>query len=84
MSATEALPTAWKAAVEFCPFCSADGCVRCGGTGDLMGHLLGEAYQRGREEALVQMREVYQVSRLAGRTVAELPVPADLKRSLGL
>lgn len=77
------LPVAWRVAVQFCPFCSADGCVRCGGTGDLMRHLLEEAYREGRNDALHAMRGVYSTVVTAGRHVAEGPVP-ELKRKLGL
>lgn len=83
------LPEAWRAAVRFCPFCSGLGvdaaapCVRCGGTGDLMEHLLQEAYREGRGDALVIMRDTYRVARLAGEQVRDAPVPG-LKVRLGL
>lgn len=81
-----ALPAAagkWRAAVSYCPYCSADGCERCGQSGDLMGWLLECAYRQGREDALVSMREVFKVARLAGVQVRDMPVP-ELKRKLGL
>lgn len=91
--ASTSLPLAWKAAIAHCPFCSGTGkftdeddasCAHCQGTGDLIGALLADAYRCGRADALVKMREVYQVALLAGRQVSELPVPTDLKRSMGL
>ncbi len=81
------LPASWRAAVQFCPHCSGRGerddapCPACDGTGDLMRTLLERAYRRGRDDALLKMRETYRVSRLAGVQVAEAEVP-DLKIGL--
>lgn len=82
--AARSLPLAWKAATAVCPYCTGDGCERCGDSGDLMRHLLEQAYRQGRDEALVKLRDVYRVSLLAGRQVSDGPIPVDLKRSLGL
>lgn len=57
--------------------------MRCDGLGDLMEHLLQEAYRAGRNDALVVMRETYSVARLAGEQVKTAQVP-KLKRRMGL
>ena len=76
---------AWKLAALYCPHCDGLGgdCKHCDGTGDLMRSLLEGAYRRGREDALVQMREVFRVARLAGVQVSDLDVP-ELKQWSGL
>lgn len=76
------LPASWRAAIAFCPYCSAAGCERCRGTGDLMGAALAEAYELGREDALHNMRELYRMVVFAGRNLSVGVAPADLKRKV--
>lgn len=73
------LPAAWKAAVAFCPYCSASGqrerppedeCAFCEGSGDLFGTMLRKAYELGRDEALESMRALHADLMRAGRSVA--------------
>lgn len=78
------LPAAWQAAVRFCPYCAAQGCERCRQTGDLMGALLEQAYELGRDAGVTYMREVYRTIVYAGKHVSAMPAPMDLKRQLGL
>lgn len=83
--------------MRFCPYCSGRGeggtgvgakegqpCPQCGGTGDLYGHLLDEAYRMGRDEALSDLRQVFLMVRSTGEHVSAREPPKDLKRSLGL
>ena len=77
------LQAGWALARLGCPHCATTGCERCGGSGDLLAHVLEQAYLRGREDALVQMREVFRVAKLAGEQASSAPVP-ELKRWSGL
>src|SRR2546430_1742246 len=79
---TADLPAAWRAAIEFCPYCSGDGCKVCRYTGDLMRTILEDAYEQGREAGVERMREVYRSLVFAGKTVSEAPVPPDLKQRM--
>ena len=86
----EPLPTAWKAALQFCPFCSGTGsaderaCGRCEGTGDLFGTMLRHARKQGMEEGLLKLGQVRNVVALAIDQLEEAPVDtAELKRSVG-
>lgn len=45
------LPASWKAAIQWCPYCSTLGCDRCDQSGDLFGAMLVKAYELGRREA---------------------------------
>jgi hypothetical protein len=85
------LPTAWRAAIAFCPYCSGTGeaaeepCSWCEASGDLFGTLLAEAHDLGREEGVRAMRALYSDLIRAGRLVAERTVDrAKLKREVGL
>ena len=86
--------------MKFCPYCRGEGfdedqkgtlgfgkdgrCESCGGTGDLMRHLLEESYRLGRDDALYPVREVYKVLRAAGTDMAGKDPPFDLKNRMGL
>lgn len=81
------LPTAWRAAIAFCPYCQGSGtdCLRCQQTGDLMGVMLLDAYRRGRGDVLAGLRTVEEVRRAAvGRLTDAEPTTVELKRKMGL
>lgn len=79
------LPVAWRAALAFCPYCSADGCDWCGGSGNLFNHLLERTYAMGRDAGLDAMRALHADLVRAGKSTAGHSVPAaQLKARLGL
>lgn len=60
-------------------------CGPCGGSGDLLGAMLADAYQQGVEDGLVKLRELYAVVVLAGRQLrAPTRTVKHLRRSVGL
>ena len=74
------LPSAWKAAVQWCPYCSGTGCRSCDHTGDLFGSLLQDAYERGRKDTLRAFDDVGKVRSLVRqRFEREAPTPSELK-----
>jgi len=63
------LPLSWQMAMRYCPWCSGTGkwvqnaeresdCLHCGGTGDMFGFLLREAFKLGQEDALFCLRSL--------------------------
>jgi hypothetical protein len=95
--AKRSLPQAWHAAIARCPYCSGMGytvesgdliprdCLHCESTGDLMGTILLEAYRRGRDDTLVQIRKVENVRKGAVHSVLhQEPDMATVKAALGL
>jgi hypothetical protein len=85
------LPAAWRVALRACPYCVAasDGeraaCLPCEGTGDLLGVMLLDAYQRGRDHVLARLREVERSRRVAvTRLREEEPSIRVLKEAMGV
>lgn len=86
------MPAAWRLAVRSCPWCAGTPgrvngreCFHCDGTGDLLGVMLLDAYNRGRDHVLSRLREVDEARRLAARRVREEePSSEALRRAMGL
>lgn len=86
------LPAAWRAAVAYCPFCSATGldehgagCLHCGATGDLLGSMLREAWELGRDSVTSRLSEVSRTAALALEIANETSIgQRELKQRMGL
>lgn len=89
------LPAAWRMALRVCPYCGGTGtrgtelepdrCEFCKSTGDLLGAMLEEVYEMGRDDGLRALRAVYEDLVRAGKVTARRTVPAaQLKARLGL
>lgn len=87
------LPAAWRAAMALCPHCGGTGwleprgraCLPCRASGDLLGAMLVDAYERGRDHMRARLREVEDVRRAAARRVLdEVPSQRQLRSAMGL
>lgn len=80
------LPASWRLALRICPYCGGVGaCSPCNSTGDLLGVMLLDAYERGRRHVIEGLQEVEAVRRLAvDRLSRERPTADGLKRAMGL